>query len=251
MSLGSGPVEGDAFGQALLARQEGRVGDMFSERDDGLVELDAFDYFAPPHGPLWDWVVARLGHRILDIGAGSGREALALQGMGRQLVALDTSSGAVEVCRRRGLASTFLGTVDDLAATGPLPFDSFLALNSLSLVFCSTEPVAFNALRAMGHSDSALVGTIRDPYRTDAAVHLAYQKANRAAGRMSGEVRWRIRVQRLADPWFSTMWASREELAEMADRVGWRLVETTPAADDAAQINTGAVYGAVLRPQPS
>jgi hypothetical protein len=175
--------------------------------------------------------------------------------MGRQIVALDTSSGAIEVCRRRSLTSTFLGTVDDLAATGPLPFDSFLALNSLSHVFGSTEAVALDALRAMGHSDSALVGTIRDPYRTDDAVHLAYQTANRAAGRMSGEVRWRTRFQRLADPWFSTMWASREELAEMADRVGWRLVETTPAADDAAQINTsvntGAVYGAVLRPQPS
>src|SRR4051794_17027475 len=32
MSLRSGPVEGDAFGQALLARQEGRVGDIVSER---------------------------------------------------------------------------------------------------------------------------------------------------------------------------------------------------------------------------
>ena len=62
MNLGSGPVEGDTFGHALLARQEGRVGDIVSERDDGLVELDSFDYFSAPHGPLWDWVVARVGH---------------------------------------------------------------------------------------------------------------------------------------------------------------------------------------------
>jgi SAM-dependent methyltransferase len=243
MKFGSGPVEGDAFGEALLARQEGRVGDIIAERDDGLVELDAFDYFAPPHGPLWDWVVARLGDHILDIGAGSGRAALALQAMRRQVLALDVSPGAVEVCRRRGLASTFLGTVHDLAATGPVPFDSFLAFYSLSLVFGSTEAVAFTALRTMAHPDATLVGTIRDPYRTAEPLHLAYQEANRTAGRMGGEVRWRTRFQRLADPWSSTMWASREELAEMADRVGWRLVETIPAAD--------AVYGAVLRPQPS
>jgi 2-polyprenyl-3-methyl-5-hydroxy-6-metoxy-1,4-benzoquinol methylase len=211
MNLGSGPVEDDAFGQALLARQEGRVGDIISEHDDGLVELDAFDYFSPPHGPLWDSVVARLGHRILDIGAGTGRAALALQAMGRQVLAFDVSPGAVEVCRRRDVAATFLGTVHDLAATGPMPFDSFLALNSLSHLFGSTEAVAFfDALRAMGHPDSALVGTIRDPYRTDDPLHLAYHEANRAAGRMAGEVRWRTRLQRLADPWFSIVWASRE-----------------------------------------
>lgn len=94
----------------------------------------------------------------------------------------------------------------------------------------------------MGHPDWALVGTIRDPYRTDEPVHLAYQEANREAGRMSGEVRWRTRFQRLADPWHSILWASREELAELAARVGWQLMETTPAGD--------AIYGAVLRPSP-
>ena len=243
MNLGRGPVEGDAFGQALLARQEGKVGDIVSERDDGLVELDPFDYFSPPHGPVWDWVVARAGHRILDIGAGAGQAALALQAMGRQVLALDVSPGAVEVCRRGGVASTFLGTVLDLAATGPVPFDSFIAINSLSIVFSPTQAVGFHdALRAIGHPDSPLVGTILDPYRTDAPVHLAYQEANRAAGRMAGEVRWRVRFQRLADAWHSILWACPEELAEIAGRAGWRLVETTPTAE--------ARYGALLRPEP-
>ena len=198
-----------AFGQALLARQEGKVGDIVSERDDGLVELDPFDYFSPPHGPVWDWVVARAGHRILDIGAGAGQAALALQAMGRQVLALDVSPGAVEVCRRRGVVSTFLGTVHDLAATGPVPFDSFIAINTLSIVFSPTQAVGFHdGLRAMGHPDSALVGTILDPHRTDEALHLAYQDANRAAGRMAGEVRWRLRYQRLADRSPRAIWAA-------------------------------------------
>ncbi|MBO0731003.1 MAG: methyltransferase domain-containing protein [Acidimicrobiaceae bacterium] len=243
MDLGSGPIEGDAFGQALLARQEGRVVDIVSERDDGLVELDSFDYFSPPQGPLWEWVLARVGHRILDIGAGAGREALALQAMGKEVVALDVSPGAIEVCRRRGVVSTFLGTLDDLVAAGLGRFDSFIAINSLSLVFNPTEAVGLlDSLSAVGHPDWALVGTIRDPYRTDEPVHLAYQEANRAAGRMSGEVRWRTRFQRLADPWHAILWVCREELAELAARVGWRLVETSPVGD--------AIYGAVLRPEP-
>ena len=165
-----------------------------------------------------------------------------IQAMGRQVTALDVSPGAVEVCRRRGVVSTFVGTVQDLAATGPGPFDTFIAINSLSLVLNPAEVVGYlDTLRAMGQAGSALVGTIRDPYRTDEPVHLAYHEANRAAGRMGGEVRWRYRFGRLAAPWHSIVWASREELAEMADRVGWRLVETTPPE---------AIYGAVFRPQP-
>jgi SAM-dependent methyltransferase len=243
MNIGSGPIEGDAFGHALLARQEGRVGDIVSERDDGLVEVDSFDYFSPPQGPLWDWIVVRLGQRILDIGAGAGREALALQAMGKQVIAVDVSPGAVEVCRRRGVASTFLGTVHDLAATGPVPFDSFLAFNSLSLVFNPTDAGGLlAALSAMGHPDWALVGTMRDPYRTDQPVHLAYHQANWAAGRMGGEVRWRTRFQRFADPWHSMLWVCQQELAHLAGRVGWQLADCTPPGD--------AIYGAVLRPEP-
>lgn len=159
-------IEGDAFGQALLARQEGRSGDVVSERDDGLVELDSFDYFSPPQGPLWEWVVARVGHRILDIGAGTGREALALQAMGKEVLALDVSPGAIEVCRRRGVVSTFLGTVHDLAVSRPEPFDSCLAFNSLSLVFNPTDAVGLlDALSAVGHPDWALVGQEGAPGR--------------------------------------------------------------------------------------
>lgn len=138
MDLGGGPIEGDAFGQALLARQEGRSGDIISERDDGLVERDSFDYFSAPHGPLWEWVVARVGHRILDIGAGAGREALALQAMGWEVLALDVSPGAIEVCRRRGVVSTFLGTVQDLAVTGPGLSTAFSP--STASAWCSTPP---------------------------------------------------------------------------------------------------------------
>jgi SAM-dependent methyltransferase len=244
MNLGSGPLEGDAFGQAFLALQEDRASAIVIERDDGLVELDPSDYFSPPHGPLWDWIVTKVGRRILDIGAGAGRAALALQAMGNEVLALDVSPGAVEVCRRRGVISTFEGTVHDLAATRPAPFDSFISMgNNLGFLASPAEAVGFlDALRTMAHPDSALAGTMLDPYVTDEPVHLAYHEANRAAGRMSGEVRFRVRFERLATPWFSRLWACREELAQVAGMAGWRLVETTPTA--------GATYGALLRCEP-
>jgi methylase of polypeptide subunit release factors len=55
--------------------------------------------------------------RILDIGAGAGRAALYLQETGRDVVAPDVSPGAVDVCKRRGVRRTVIGTVEDLAVT--------------------------------------------------------------------------------------------------------------------------------------
>lgn len=98
--------------------------------------------------------------------SGTGREALALQAMGKEVLALDVSPGAIEVCRRRGVVSTFLGTVHDLAVSRPEPFDSCLAFNSLSLVFNPTDAVGLlDALSAVGHPDWALVGQEGAPGR--------------------------------------------------------------------------------------
>ncbi|MGH7862912.1 MAG: methyltransferase domain-containing protein [Candidatus Dormibacteraceae bacterium] len=235
-----GPEEGDAFGEALLAVLEERTAERVVERDDGLVEFDTFDYFSPPTGELWDWMIPRLGRRVLDIGAGAGRAAMALAKLGHEVVALDVSPGAVEVCRRRGVSQTFLGTVVDLAHTKPEPFDSFIGLgNDLSFLGSRSGAVEFlDTLSAMSQPGANLVGTMLDPSDTDDPLHLAYQRANCAEGRLGGQVRFRVRFQRLATPWYSHLWASREELATLAASAGWAVVETTP----------GVIYGAELRP---
>ena len=101
----------------------------FIERDDGLLEsINPGVFF----GTTSDWwaieaaVSERSGSRVLDIGAGAGRHAIPLQEAGRSVVALDVSSGAIDVCRRRGVLNTSTGTVFEYEETGPEPFDTFL-----------------------------------------------------------------------------------------------------------------------------
>src|SRR5262245_63997675 len=112
-----GPELGDAFGRALCDLHAGRPGAIIIERDDGFIEVDSGDYLGG-----WSdrdaWVLERAPGRVLDVGAGGGRASLVLQERGQDVVALDVSPGAVEVCRRRGLKQVFLGTVADLAASG-------------------------------------------------------------------------------------------------------------------------------------
>lgn len=233
----SGPVEGDAFGEALLDRLNGASAPIIVERDDGLLEVDGHDYVG-----AWSdrdaWAAEQARGRVLDVGAGAGRATLALRARGHEVVALDTSPGAIEACRRRGLTEVFPGTVEDLAAAGEEPFDTALMLGNNLGLLGSPERAGefFAALGAVLRPGGVVVGTGLDPYQTDRRAHLDYHEANRRRRRLPGQLSIRVRYERLATPWFDLLWLSPHELAEMAGRSGWQVAGMCP----------GTLYGAVL-----
>lgn len=247
------PVIGDAFGEGLLAVLEG-VGayHVVNERDDGFVDVDGMNYFSDvADDPHWEWIHARLGERVLDIGAGAGRAAVSLQQAGIDVTALDVSPGALEVCRRRGVAPTFHGSVTDLATHEPQErFDTFLCMgNNLGLL--GTPPLAADflaALTVLGTSDCAVVGTMLNPYETTNPDHLAYQEANRGRGNLPGQIWLRVRYRRLASPWFGLLWLAPKELAEVAAASGWELTAATEGVIYAAELRKREVSPSVVGP---
>jgi SAM-dependent methyltransferase len=102
----------DAYGRALLDFLEGRPAFEVVERDDGYLDVGGgpASYFAS--SALWPESERRaLRHvrgRVLDVGAGAGRISLHLQEKGHEVVAIDNSPLAVEVCKRRGVADARL-----------------------------------------------------------------------------------------------------------------------------------------------
>lgn len=228
----TGPKLGDAFGALLMECWEhgaapGRVLE-FIERDDGyLAGDDAARYFDGPGlwEPLNAWACAQAGGRVLDIGSGAGRHALHLQETGLDVVALDVSPLAGEVCRRRGVRNTVTGSVSDLPALVAGAFDSFLMLgNNLGLLADATSaPRILEALAAVAAGGAVIVGQGRDPYHTENSLHLAYHERNRRLGRMPGQVRMRVRHAELATDWFDYLFTSVEELEGLVDNTGWRL----------------------------
>ena len=228
------PEIGDAFGLALLSCLEAGVTPWCAreliERDDGHLEAaDISRYFGGPEsfGELERWACLQAGRRILDIGSGAGRYALPLQEEGRELVALDISPLALEVCRRRGVRDTFEGSVEDLAAARPRPFDTFLLMGANLGLLESREhaPRFLAALSSMAAPEAVIVGAGRDAGATSELRHLNYHERNRRAGRMPGQIRLRVRHQRIATPWFDYLFPSIEELGELIAPTAWTLRE--------------------------
>ena len=241
-TLRIGPRQGDAFGAMLLACHEAgaAANAVFEliERDDGFIDpMDTAFYFTAPDqwGAMDHWAATQVverGGRALDVGAGAGRHALYLQERGVEVVALDVSPLASEVCRRRGVQRVFTGSVFDLIAAGGEPFDAFLLMgNNLGLLGGAEHAPRFlGALAAVARPGAMLVGGGMDPYRTTNELHVAYHARNRALGRMGGQIRMRVRHKDLASDWFDYLFTTVDELRGLLEGTAWRLehVERQP-----------------------
>ena len=219
------PEPGDALGRAFLDGVAGRPGPIVVERDDGFIALDSIGYL----GGLDDreeWALGRLTGRVVDVGAGAGRAALELQRRGHEVLALDTSPGAIEACRTRGVRSACLGDPRRAAQAGLAGgFDSALLLgNNIGLLGSAQAAGPFlTDIGAMLTPDGVIVGTASDPYQTDDRVHLDYHERNRQRGRLPGHATLRVRYQRLASDWFDWLIPSPGELEDLARRAGWQI----------------------------
>jgi hypothetical protein len=75
-------------------------------------------------------------------------------------------------------------------------------------------------------SEGALIlAHTRDPYKTDNPAHLEYQEFNRKRGRMSGQLRIRIRFRKYTGQWFDYLMVSKEEMQNILKGTRWKVEE--------------------------
>jgi SAM-dependent methyltransferase len=163
---------------------------------------------------------------VLDVGAGAGRHSLDAQARGLEVVAIDVSPGAVEVCRRRGVHDARLlplATADDRLGR----FDTVLMMcGNFGLVGSGEEAtMILRRLHALTTPAGRIVLDSVDPYVDSDEADLAYQERNRARGLMPGQVRIRLRYGERVNPWFDLLNLSTPELEVLVERVGWRVAE--------------------------
>jgi SAM-dependent methyltransferase len=238
----------DAYGELLLAYLEGNEGAReIVERDDGFIEVTAgaAAYFRPPRR----WAAHErqalrfVRGRVLDVGAGAGRVSLHLQERGHEVVAIDISPGAVEVCRRRGVRDA---RVCAFANVGPElgTFDTVVMWgNNFGLFGGSRRARTMLArLHRLTSAEGQIVAESRDVYATDDPAHLAYHERNRRRGRMAGQLRLRVRHRSFATPWFDYLIVSPGELRDLVEGTGWTVSRLLEGED--------GVYAAVLEKRP-
>ena len=136
------------------------------------------------------------GH-VLDLGCGAGPVSLHLQ--------LDTALASGE------------------------RFDTILLLgNNLGLL--AGERPGRRVLRKLARLSSShgriLAGSY-DPYDGASEVARNYHARNRERGKMGGVERLRVRYRQYATPWYDVLWASREEVRQLAEGTGWAVTRFT------------------------
>ncbi len=226
--------EDDAFGRALLDHLEGRAGGLILERDDGSAgpALAAEVFFAE----YVDWppeeqrVLELVRGRVLDVGCGAGRHSLELQRRGLEVVAIDISPGAVEVCRRRGVLDVRLLPLAEVDASLGV-FDTVLMMcGNFGLVGTAQDAVStLRTLHALTSPDGRIVLDSVDPHVDEEPEDLLYEERNRERGRMPGQVTIRLRYREHLTPWYELLNVSPSELEGLlAADTGWRVGQLTP-----------------------
>jgi SAM-dependent methyltransferase len=194
------------------------------ERDDGFIAAGKLAYFAPVR--RWPSVERRalrwVRGRVLDVGLGAGRVALALQERGHDVVGIDISPLAVEVARRRGVRDARLATFETVDET-IAPVDTVVMFgNNFGLFGLPARARRLlRRLHQLTTDRGRIVATSTDVYATEDPEHLEYHRRNRERGRMSGQLRLRVRYRSLATPWFDYLLTSPDEMAELANGGGW------------------------------
>jgi SAM-dependent methyltransferase len=205
------------------------------ERDDGfLTAVDAARYFAGPEQwfDVERWAVDQAAGRVLDVGCGGGRHAVAATSAGCEVVGVDVSAGAVAVARQRGVRAVRASVLEADAGLGT--FDTFVLLgNNIGLLGGPEQaPEVLRRLAALARPGARLLGSGVDAYATDAPEHRAYHAWNRSRGRAGSQVRVRIRDRMLATDWFDYWFPPVWELAVAVAGSSWRLAEVRDGGSD-------------------
>ncbi|MDQ6819408.1 MAG: class I SAM-dependent methyltransferase [Actinomycetota bacterium] len=188
--------------------------------------MNATSYFATADTWTGEIVEAlsQMHGRVLDVGCGAGRHALHAASLGCDVVGLEPSPGAIEVCRRRRVHAIRGRLGDqDISLDG---FDGVMMLgNNLGLLASPQEaPGHLRWLADRCPPGATLVGEALDPTDTVDPDHLAYQRRATAAGRAAGQMRLRASFNGQVDDWFSYWHLTPDELRHAVSQTPWRVV---------------------------
>ena len=227
----------DAYGYLLSDYHNGRENFEIVEREDGFIDTSRFgpvNYFAE-YDNWAEHQKSAIEHatgRVLDIGCGAGRHSLYLQKQGFDVLGTDISPLAIQTCQRRGLKNALVTPITQLSSKIGT-FDTILMMgHNFGLVGnYKRAKWLLRRFAAMTTKPAKIIAETMDPYQTEEPCHLAYHQFNRDRGRMSGQLRLRIRYRQYTTPWFDYLFVSKAEMEHILHDTTWQVERYIDAAN--------------------
>lgn len=222
----------DAYGKQLLAQHFGNILTAeIIERDDNYIDTgsDLGLYFTEYQqwSDLEKIAIARVRGKILDIGCGAGRHSLYLQEKGFDVTGIDNSPGAIKVCKLRGLKKAMVRSIDEIEKFRQNSFETIIMFGNNFGLFGSRQNarLLLGKMSRITKPNAQIIAGTLNPYQTTDENHLQYQKQNRRRGRMSGQIRFRVRYKKSVGEWFDYLFVSPAEMEEILSGTDWKIKE--------------------------
>lgn len=219
----------DAFGHLLTDYHNGEQNVEIIEREDGYIDISRLGplaYFAEysewaEHQKL---AIKYATGRVLDIGCGAGRHSLYLQEKGHDVLATDISPLVVKLCQHRGIKNATVAPITQLNSKLGV-FKTIIMMGHNFGLVSSFKRARWLLKRfaSMTTDNGKIIVETMDPYQTENPAHLTYHQFNRERGRMSGQIRLRIRYKQYATPWYDYLFVSKSELENILVSTSWTI----------------------------
>jgi SAM-dependent methyltransferase len=177
--------EQDAFGREIYAHFTGKEVTEITERDDGFIGVGlgpatyfaSFEQWLPQEREAMQFVQGR----VLDVGCGAGRVCLYLQEQDFDVLGIDNSPLALEVCRQRGVKNLSLIPISQVSSRMGT-FDTIIMLgNNFGLVgSCQGAKRLLKRFHRLTSRDARIIAGSRDIYQTTDPLHLAWHTSRRS-----------------------------------------------------------------------
>jgi len=221
----------DAFGHALFDWALGGSEVETIERDDHYEERGAGPsvYLSGARG----WPVAErralrfVRGRVIDVGCGAGRIALALQQKGHDVVAMDRSRWALKAAQHYGVRHLECSSIEQLSRNIH-SFDTIILFGNNFGLFETPEraQAMLTKWAKIANPGTRLLAESTCAYFGAPAMDRTYYRTNRERGRPAGQLRARYKYGEFVSPWFRWLFVSRTEMKQIVRGTGWQILTT-------------------------
>jgi SAM-dependent methyltransferase len=209
----------DVLGYAMTDHHRGRsTGKLWVHNKYGpKEEMPVHIYFRDMEAmPELEWMaLQQCRGKILDIGAGAGSHALALQQLGQDITALDISPLLAKLMELRGVKKVVRGDFFDISASGATYDTLLLLMNGIGLA-ATLDGLA----RFLEKAQQLLRPGGQLIFDSSDIAYLYKGKLPKGPG-YYGELFYQYEYNRQRSDWFQWLFIDRKTFVKVAAKSGW------------------------------